>query len=111
MRRTPVFEDPQQPAEPPRPPSALRRAAVATALVGAVVAGGYGIASAQTDETPSTQDTPSTTAPGGTQQAPDGVRPDGRRCDHRQDGTSGAPSDSGSSNSSGSSAGANATSL
>jgi hypothetical protein len=106
-----VFEDQQQPADPPRRPNALRRAAVATALVGAVVAGGYGIASAQTDETPSTTNPPSTTAPDGSQQAPDGFGRDGRGCDHGQDGTSGPQSDSGSSDSSGSSAGADATSL
>ena len=97
-----MFEDEQQPAEPPRQPSTLRRAAVATALMSAVVAGGYGVAAAQTDDTPSTQDTPSTTAPD------DGTSPDpGRGCDHGQDGTQ---SDSGSS-SSGSSGTADATSL
>jgi hypothetical protein len=98
-----VFEDEQQHAEPPRRPSALRRAAVATALMGAVVAGGYGVAAAQTDETPGTQDTPGTTAPDDGSQLPD----PGRGCDHGQDGT--APG-SGSS-SSGSTGTADATSL
>jgi hypothetical protein len=77
-----VFEHEQQ-VEPPRRPSALRRAAVATALVGAVVAGGYGVAAAQTDETPSTQDTPSTPPDDGSQ-SPD----PGRGCDRDGDGTS-----------------------
>jgi hypothetical protein len=98
MRRKPVFEDEQPQAEPPRRPSALRRAAVATALVGAVVAGGYGVAAAQTDETPGTQDTPSTTAPDDGTSSPD----PGRGCDRSQDGTSGS-TDSGSSSSSSSS--------
>ena len=83
-----MFEDQQQDDQPPRRPSALRRAEVATALVAGVVAGGYGVASAQTGETPTTQ------APddGGT--APD----DERGCDRDGNGTSdpSAPSPSGS---------------
>ena len=94
-----MFEDEQHQAEPARRPSALRRAAVATALVGAVVAGGYGVAAAQTDETPST------TAPDDGRQAPD----PGRGCGRGQDGTSGS-TDPGSSSSSSSSS-ADATSL
>jgi hypothetical protein len=100
-----VFEEQQQDAQPPRRPSGLRRAAVATALMGAVVAGGYGIASAQTDETPSTQDTPGAQAADSDSTPQPG--PDGRGCDH---GGEQAPSDSGSSSSSSSSSG-NATSL
>ena len=104
-----MFEDEQHQAEPPRRPRALRRAAVATALVGAVVAGGYGVAAAQTDETPSTQNAPSTTAPDDGTQSPDpGPGPGRAGCDHDQDGTS---PDSGSSSSSGSSGTADATSL
>ena len=97
-----MFDEEQQQAEPPRRPSGLRRAAVATALVAGVMAGGYGIAAAQTDETPTTQDTPSTQAPDDGATSPD----PGRGCDHAQDGTS----DSGSSSSS-SSTGADTTSL
>ena len=106
-----MLEDEQEQPEAPRRPSALRRAAVATALVAGVMAGGYGIAAAQTDETPSTQDTPSTTAAddGTQQQAPDGTRPDRQGCDRGQDGTTGS-TDSGSSSSSSDSS-ADATSL
>jgi hypothetical protein len=84
-----VFEDQQQDPQPPARPNVLRRAAVATALVAGVVAGGYGVAAAQSDETPTTQETPTTEAP---EQAPDGGtgRPDG--CDRDGDGTPDAES-------------------
>jgi hypothetical protein len=78
-----VFDEPQE-VQPPRRPSALRRAAVATALVVGVAAGGYGVAAAQTDETPTTDDTPTTQAPD------DGTtrRHSGPGCDRSADGTS-----------------------
>ena len=85
-----VFEDQQQDPQPAARPNALRRAAVATALVVGVVAGGYGVAAAQSDETPTTEDTPTT------EQVPDDgtARPDqGPGCDRDGDGTADAEGD------------------
>ncbi len=90
------YDEVQVPAPRPRRQNALRRAAVATALMGAVVAGGYGVASAQTDETPSTEETPSTVAPDDGTTTPD---PD-RTCDHADEGTADPGSSSSSSSSS-----------
>jgi hypothetical protein len=88
-----VFEDQQQDPQPPARPNALRRAAVATALVVGVAAGGYGVAAAQSDETPTTEETPSTPAPDEGSTTPDR----GPGCDRDQDGTPDAESSSGSS--------------
>jgi len=83
-----VFEDQQQDPQPPARPNALRRAAVVTALVVGVVAGGYGVAAAQSDETPTTAETPSTTAPEDGTTEPDR----GPGCDRDQDGNPDAES-------------------
>jgi hypothetical protein len=70
----------QEPQEPRV--GVLRRAAVATAIVTAAVAGGYGVAAAQTD-TPSSE-TPSTDQP----DTPD--RPTDRDCPNHDSGDSSA---------------------